>query len=37
MVIEEVDMTVTIGPKAKKPMEIQIPLMISGMAYGIAT
>ena len=33
---EEVDVTVTIGPKAKKPMEIQIPLMISGMAYGIA-
>jgi methylamine---glutamate N-methyltransferase subunit C len=32
----DVDMTVTIGPKAKKPMEIQIPLMISGMAYGIA-
>ena len=34
---EDVDMKVTIGPKAKKPMEIQIPLMISGMAYGIAT
>ncbi|WP_338451264.1 FMN-binding glutamate synthase family protein [Niallia oryzisoli] len=33
---EEVDVTVTIGPKAKKPMEIKIPLMISGMAYGIA-
>ena len=33
---EEVDITVTIGPKAKKPMEIKIPLMISGMAYGIA-
>ncbi|WP_394234647.1 FMN-binding glutamate synthase family protein [Niallia oryzisoli] len=33
---EEVDVKVTIGPKAKKPMEIQIPLMISGMAYGIA-
>ena len=28
---EEVDMTVTIGPKAKKPMKINIPLMISGM------
>ena len=27
---KEVDMTVTIGPKAKKPMEIQIPLMILG-------
>lgn len=33
---DEVDVTVTIGPKAKKPMTIQIPLMISGMAYGIA-
>lgn len=33
---EEVDVTVTIGPKAKKPLEIKIPLMISGMAYGIA-
>lgn len=33
---EEVDISVTIGPKAKKPMEIQIPIMISGMAYGIA-
>ncbi|MEH6946917.1 FMN-binding glutamate synthase family protein [Bacillus sp. JJ634] len=33
---EEVDVTVTIGPKAKKPMNIKIPLMISGMAYGIA-
>lgn len=33
---EEVDMTVTIGPNAKRPMKIQIPLMISGMAYGIA-
>ena len=27
---KEVDMTVTIGPKAKKPMEIQIPLMMLG-------
>ena len=33
---EEVDINVTIGPKAKKPMKIKIPLMISGMAYGIA-
>ena len=33
---EEVDVAVTIGPKAKKPMKIKIPLMISGMAYGIA-
>lgn len=33
---EEVDVSVTIGPKAKKPLTIKIPLMISGMAYGIA-
>jgi glutamate synthase domain-containing protein 2 len=33
---KDVDVAVTIGPKAKKPMEIKIPLMISGMAYGIA-
>ncbi|MCM3568557.1 FMN-binding glutamate synthase family protein [Neobacillus mesonae] len=32
----EVDVQVTIGPNAKKPMQIKIPLMISGMAYGIA-
>ncbi|HHW35769.1 MAG TPA: FMN-binding glutamate synthase family protein [Bacillales bacterium] len=33
---EEIDVAVTIGPKAKRPMKIQIPLMITGMAYGIA-
>ncbi|KRF63170.1 glutamate synthase [Bacillus sp. Soil768D1] len=33
---EDVDVKVTIGPKAKKPMKIKIPLMITGMAYGIA-
>ncbi|MEH7336388.1 FMN-binding glutamate synthase family protein [Neobacillus drentensis] len=33
---ENVDVQVTIGPNAKKPMKIKIPLMISGMAYGIA-
>jgi methylamine---glutamate N-methyltransferase subunit C len=33
---EEIDVKVTIGPNAKKPMEINTPLMISGMAYGIA-
>ena len=32
----EVDVQVTIGPRAKRPMKIKIPLMISGMAYGIA-
>ncbi|MCT1904315.1 FMN-binding glutamate synthase family protein [Oceanobacillus sojae] len=33
---EKINMKVTIGPKAKKPMQLDIPLMISGMAYGIA-
>jgi hypothetical protein len=33
---EAVDVAVTIGPKAKKPMEIKIPLMISGMGYGLS-
>lgn len=33
---EDVDVAATIGPQAKKPMKIKIPLMISGMAYGIA-
>ena len=32
----EVDVQVTIGPRAKKTMKLKIPLMISGMAYGIA-
>jgi glutamate synthase domain-containing protein 2 len=32
---EEVDMKVTIGPKAIKPLEIIIPLMISGIGYGV--
>jgi glutamate synthase domain-containing protein 2 len=32
---EEVDMAVTIGPKAKKPMQLDIPLIISGMGYGV--
>jgi glutamate synthase domain-containing protein 2 len=33
---QEVDVQVTLGPKAKKPLKLQIPLIISGMAYGIA-
>lgn len=33
---EAIDVSVTIGPRAKKPMKIDIPLIISGMAYGIA-
>lgn len=31
-----VDMSVTIGPNAPKPLTISIPLMISAMAYGLA-
>ena len=30
-----VDMKVTLGPKADKPLQIDIPLMISGMGYGV--
>ncbi|MCJ8008321.1 FMN-binding glutamate synthase family protein [Lederbergia wuyishanensis] len=33
---EEVDVKVTIGPNAKKPMSIDIPIIISGMGYGVA-
>ena len=32
----EVDVRVVIGPKAKKPLKLEIPMMVSGMAYGIA-
>ena len=32
---EEVDISVTIGPQAKKPMKIKNPLIISGMGYGV--
>ncbi len=30
-----VDMKVTLGAKAEKPLQIDIPLMISGMSYGL--
>lgn len=30
-----VDMSVTIGPQAARPMKITMPILISGMAYGI--
>lgn len=32
---EEVDVTITIGPKARKPLHLKIPLLISGMGYGV--
>lgn len=31
-----IDMTVTLGPTAEKPLHIKIPLLIGGMAYGTA-
>ncbi|KUO62588.1 MAG: glutamate synthase [Gracilibacter sp. BRH_c7a] len=31
-----VDMEVTLGPKAQKPLVTKIPLLITGMAYGVA-
>ncbi|HZK85798.1 MAG TPA: FMN-binding glutamate synthase family protein [Desulfosporosinus sp.] len=30
-----IDMKVTLGPKAEKPLQIDIPLMITGMGFGI--
>lgn len=32
----KIDMSVTLGPKAEKPLTIKIPLLIAGMAYGTA-
>lgn len=32
---ENIDVSVTIGSKAKKPLKLDIPLIISGMGYGI--
>lgn len=31
-----VEMSVTLGPKAEKPMKLPIPLLIGGMGYGVA-
>lgn len=33
---EKVDTRTVIGPKAKRPLELEIPLLVSGMAYGLA-
>lgn len=33
---EEIDVSVTIGKKAKKPLELEIPILIAPMAYGVA-
>ena len=32
---KEVNMQVTIGKKAKKPMQLVVPLIVSGMGYGV--
>lgn len=32
----KIDMRVTLGPKAKRPMEIKTPILISAMGYGVA-
>ena len=32
---QKVDIQVTIGPKAKKPMKMDVPLIIGGMGYGV--
>lgn len=32
---QAVDMRITIGPKAKRPLSIDIPIMAGGMGYGI--
>jgi len=31
-----VDMAVTLGPQAQRPLRVDIPILISGMAYGLA-
>jgi len=31
----QIDMKVSLGPKAQKPLQIDMPLMISGMGYGV--
>lgn len=31
-----VDMAVTLGPRAQKPLRVDIPILVSGMAYGLA-
>ncbi|KNF08158.1 archaeal-type glutamate synthase GltB [Gottschalkia purinilytica] len=32
--IKDIDMSVTIGKNAKKPLKLDIPMMITGMSYG---
>lgn len=32
--VSEVDTSVTIGPRARKPLRLDIPIMITGMSYG---
>ena len=32
---EEIDLGVTIGPMAKRPLQLEMPVLIGGMAYGV--
>lgn len=34
--VEDINMKVTIGPRAKRPLQLNIPLLISPMGYGVA-
>lgn len=31
-----VDLAVTLGPRAERPLRVEIPILVSGMAYGLA-
>lgn len=31
-----VDLSVTLGPRAKRPLKVDIPILVAGMAYGLA-
>lgn len=33
---QEIDMKITIGPRSKHPLQLGIPILISGMGYGVA-
>lgn len=33
---EPVDMTVTLGPRAQRPLQVDTPILVSGMAYALA-
>lgn len=33
---QQVDLKVTIGPRAQRPLKLKIPILVGGMAYGLA-